>query len=100
MIKKLLMQILRLFSLVILVGFPSNNFFLRYSFEFVSVILLCKWFDFRKVITIKYLTYFLFFFTLIVIHTFMYPSFSESEDIVRVLIFLLFLAFYQIKILI
>lgn len=87
-----------IFFLVILVGFPSNNFFLRYSFEFVSVILLCKWFDFRKVITIKYLTYFLFFFTLIVIHTFMYPSFSESEDIVRVLIFLLFLAFLSNKI--
>lgn len=84
--------------LVIFTIFPSKSFVLRYLFEFAIFFILISWFNWRRIITERNLIISIIFIILIIIHTFTYPNFSELEDAIRLLIFILFLAFLSNKI--
>ena len=56
------------------------------------------WFNWRRILTEWNLIVFIIFFTMIGFHILAFPSFSELEDIVRIFIFIIFIAYLSNKI--
>jgi len=84
--------------LVMLVIFPAVNFFLRYLFELVLIIIFAGRIKIHNVFTEKNIIVVSVFLLLMSLHIIISPSFSELEDIVRFFIFILFLGYLSEKI--